>query len=277
MISDIQLENAVQLLRCPACRDNSAVLGPVRDGSFSLRCAECSVNYPVTNGIIDFLSGYEQNPQKGIAQRFMENGLVVSMYEKHFRPAFTRLGSPITYHEEIEWLRDINTDIQVKTVLDLACGTGKYSRLLNSIYQPELVFAVDISMPMLQKSREYAMANGMENVIHIRGDAAALPFKSGAIDRINCFGALHLFPDVPGTLGEISRVSKQKAVFTCLTSRKDKGLFGIGQSLFSRLFSFHFFDEELLKQDMGKVGLVNMQSVRKKMVLMFQCEKQAAD
>lgn len=273
-VGRLHFEKAIAFLACPACPDNSlASLAFIEGPSPALQCAACNARYPVINGVIDFLPDYHEHRQQGLAQWLMENRAVVSVYEKYFRPAFTRMGSPITYEEEMAWLKGVKTGGPVKTVLDLACGTGKYARLLNDFYAPDLVFATDISLPMLEQAVAYAKAAGSKNILHIRADAGALPFKDNSIDRANCFGALHLFPDAPRTLRELGRTVSEDAVFTCLTSRKVR-LMSPVQKIFSLLLTFHFFDEDKLQQALIEAGFGKMDGVvHRQMVLMFGARK----
>lgn len=267
---------ALNFLACPHCGDAPGTrleVGQAGTNPF-LICGNCDSHYPIVNGIIDFCPGIEERSGTGLAQKFMEHKAIVSVYEDYFRPAFTRLGSPIKYEEEIQWLTAIENDIPVYAILDLACGTGKYSRLLNRLYKPEFVFAVDISLPMLEKALSNAKNENIDNIIHIRADAGALPFKNGSLQRTNCFGALHLFPDVPAAIREIGRVSATGAVFSCLTSRKTgRFVTGFGQQIFSKVFSFHFFDENRLEKNLKAAGFDTMKKQHQSMVLLFSCRK----
>ena len=274
------ITKAVQdFLICPHCRNNQeSTLTLILDAPPPfLKCAECDRHYPIINGIIDFCPGIEERTGTGLAQKFMEHKAVVSVYEDYFRPAFTRMGSSIKYNEEIQWLGSVKTDIPVSAVLDLACGTGKYTRLMNRLYQPEIVFSVDISLPMLEQAIVNAEKENIDNIVHIRADAGSLPFKTKSLQRTNCFGALHLFPDVPAAIREIGRVSTTGAVFSCLTSRKTgRFVTGLGQSIFSKLFSFHFFDENQLEKELGSAAFEGMKKKQKQMVLLFSCRKKEA-
>ncbi|MDY6832491.1 MAG: methyltransferase domain-containing protein [Thermodesulfobacteriota bacterium] len=274
---NILLEKALDFLVCPACSANpEASLSFVRAPAPALQCAGCRASYPVVNGVLDFLPDYHEHRQQGLAQWLMENRAVVSVYEKYFRPAFTRMGSPITYEEEMAWLKGVQTGRPVKTVLDLACGTGKYARMLNDFYGPDLVFAADISLPMLEQAVAYANAAGSKNILHIRADAGALPFKDNAIDRANCFGALHLFPDAPRAIRELGRTASEDAVFTCLTGRKVRLLSPV-QKIFSLLMTFQFFDGDRLQQALIEAGFGEMDCVvHRQMVLMFGAVKKQA-
>ena len=273
MNAPANLQNALtEYLICPYCRHiKEAALAyrhtPTRA---ALECTVCKRCYPIVDDIIDFCPGIEQRSGIGLAQKFMEHKGVVSIYERYFRPAFTRLGSSIKYDEEIQWLSRIPTGIPVTAALDLACGTGKYSRLMYRLYRPRFVFAVDISLAMLQKAAACSMEKGRDHIIYIRGDAGALPLRSGMVQRANCFGALHLFPDVTGAIGEIARILPGGAAFSCLTSRQTNGFFiNAGQSAFSRLFSFHFFDEDWLEKSLATAGFELEEKEHKNMVLLF--------
>jgi SAM-dependent methyltransferase len=65
-------------------------------------------------------------------------------------------------------------------------------------------FAVDISHDLLAIGRERLSQTGPARVV--TGDAEALPFPSGAFDRVMCLNAIHHVPDIPAALGELARV-----------------------------------------------------------------------
>jgi ubiquinone/menaquinone biosynthesis C-methylase UbiE/uncharacterized protein YbaR (Trm112 family) len=263
MKNDI-LDRARSLLTCPHCLEESAGElkweSPFRD---LLVCDICRREYPLVDGIIDFIPDFQ--PSSGIAQKFMENRTIVSVYEKYFRPIFTRMGSSITYEDEISWLQEVPVAVSPKYALDMACGTGKYTRLLDEMYHPDIIFGADISLPMLEK----ANANKPANMIFIRCDANCLPFKPQTFSRVNCFGALHLFPDIAKSLAEIRRVMELSGCFTCLTSRNIKGWQTWIQSAFSSLFSFHFFDDAQLEKLLADSGYINVHLFERAMVLLF--------
>ena len=66
------------------------------------------------------------------------------------------------------------------------------------------VFAVDISHDLLKIGRDRLAQTGRARVV--TGDAEALPFASGAFDRVICLNAIHHVPHIPGALGELARV-----------------------------------------------------------------------
>jgi SAM-dependent methyltransferase len=82
-----------------------------------------------------------------------------------------------------------------KTALDLACGTGRYARLLERAGVQRVV-GVDFSMGML------ARATGAR----VRGDLISLPFVSGAFDVVLSGLALGHAADLARCARECARV-----------------------------------------------------------------------
>ena len=90
------------------------------------------------------------------------------------------------------------------TVLDVAAGTGRAGRALAGGVRE--VIALDADATALERGREEASAAGIENILFIRGDAAALPFLDASFRVVLCRFALHRFADPLGPLREIKRV-----------------------------------------------------------------------
>jgi demethylmenaquinone methyltransferase/2-methoxy-6-polyprenyl-1,4-benzoquinol methylase len=86
-------------------------------------------------------------------------------------------------------------DREVRTVLDVAGGTGRASR---AVAGPTPV-VVDVSRPMLQR----AAARGLPAV---QADAGRLPVRDGAVDAVLVVDALHHLPDPSAAVREAHRV-----------------------------------------------------------------------
>ena len=91
-----------------------------------------------------------------------------------------------------------------RSVLDLACGSGIYTRPLARRLGAGRVVGLDISRPMLSYARDRSRAEGLANVDLVRGSALELPFGAATFEVVNCCGALHLLPDVGRALTETS-------------------------------------------------------------------------
>ncbi len=191
------------VLACPKTRRPLQA----RDGALS---GPAGARYPITDGLIDFCSDIASNP--GLAQRTMESPGVARIYEGRFRPALTRLVGGPDYAAESDYLwRHLGEPAGV--VLDLACGTGRYTRMLADHLGADRVLGLDLSVAMLSRAR--AESPGLS---FVRGSAQALPIRTGALSAVVSFGALHLFPDPAAALAEVGRVLAPGGRFVCLTA-----------------------------------------------------------
>ncbi len=87
-------------------------------------------------------------------------------------------------------------------VLDLACGTGDFSRLALQAAAGSRAVAVDLAEPMLQAARR----RGVE--LAVCADAGRLPFRDGAFDCVFVGYGLRNFPDLAVALREAERVTR---------------------------------------------------------------------
>ena len=82
------------------------------------------------------------------------------------------------------------------SVLDLACGTGRYARLA-SLAGARCVVGLDASPAMLARAAIDA---------RVRGDLTSLPFRTGSFDFVISGLAIGHATDLAACLGEIARV-----------------------------------------------------------------------
>ena len=85
--------------------------------------------------------------------------------------------------------------------LDAACGTGRYSELLNSLGYK--VTGMDLSPAMLFKARK----TRNNKINFIEGDLTAIPLKDACIDLTICALALTHLPNIEIALSELKRVT----------------------------------------------------------------------
>jgi ubiquinone/menaquinone biosynthesis C-methylase UbiE/uncharacterized protein YbaR (Trm112 family) len=257
------MDRSLKYLCCPGCRTSELErLDP------GLRCVRCATEYPIKAGIVDFVPRYRA--ASGAAQQAMENPDIVEIYEDQWRPWFTSQGSTVTYQDEDAFLLERLTRGPVGCAIDLAPGTGRYARLLADSCAPEVVLALDISLPMLQKGHAMAREGGYESILFARSDAHALPVRDGAADMLNCFGALHLFETPARSIQELARVASAGAVLTCLTACRSSDPEEVKQQEeFSRRAGFHFFDVEELRALLHSVGFEAFDPEPVGSVLMF--------
>lgn len=88
-------------------------------------------------------------------------------------------------------------------VLDVAAGTGHAARQLAPAARA--VVALDATAAMLARGQAQAVADGLRNVVFVRGDAAALPFLDGSFDLVVCRFAAHHFERPAAVVAEMAR------------------------------------------------------------------------
>lgn len=255
-----------KFLCCPTCKS-----GLEASSDMSLCCTKCGVSFPLTEGIVDFIPTYKGS--RKFLQWAMERQFIVEVYEDFFRPAFTRFfsRSGVSYDKETAWL-DSLLPKDIRYVLDLASGTGRYTEIANTIRSPELVFAIDMSLPMLLTAKRCNDERGVSNVIYLRADAHKLPFKRNTFDTILCFGAMHLFQYPALAINEFSRVLDSKGTFAALTAGSIQGNEKRMQVL-SKLLSWTFFERKWLSDHFAKVDLEMMSYTQSSYVAMFSAQK----
>ena len=92
-------------------------------------------------------------------------------------------------------------------ILDMPIGTGHFTRKFASEHEG-LVVGTDIAHGMLVKTMKVARRDRLDNIVAVRGDAHALPFKSDAFPAIMCSNGLQVIPGLELTLAELHRVLK---------------------------------------------------------------------
>lgn len=88
-------------------------------------------------------------------------------------------------------------------LLDVAAGTGHAARSLAS--RVAVAVAIDLTEEMLQAGRASADAQGISNVIFMRGDALALPFLQESFDVVISRFATHHIQRADLQLSEMAR------------------------------------------------------------------------
>lgn len=158
----------------------------------------------------------------GPTQDLMVTRLVPAIYERYWRPALGRVVKGVTgpgMAEEMRIARLLLGLGEGDTVLDIACGPGNFTRGFARTVGPSgLALGIDGSPTMLERGGEELRRGDASNLVLIRGDATALPFRDESIDAACCFAALHLFSDPFAALDEIGRVLRPGGRVALLTS-----------------------------------------------------------
>jgi demethylmenaquinone methyltransferase / 2-methoxy-6-polyprenyl-1,4-benzoquinol methylase len=95
-------------------------------------------------------------------------------------------------------------------ILDLASGTGDFSRLVRQHLPKARSVAVDVTEKMLY----FARMHGVEEAVC--GDATALPFPADSFDCVFVGYGLRNFPDLGRAMREIERVTRPAGLLVSL-------------------------------------------------------------
>lgn len=114
------------------------------------------------------------------------------------------------------------------TALELGCGPGNYSRMIESVHTGQLV-CLDYSDKMLSVARN---RNRLLGLNYVRGVFEALPFRSGAFQFVTAAFALRDTLDKPRAYHEVSSVLAVNGAFLLIDigkpdNRLIRGFMGI--------------------------------------------------
>lgn len=172
-------------------------------------------------GYLDLLGDAPQaGPSTGVAQRLMHTTAIPRIYENWWRPALGRmakgLGGP-SMAEEHRLAAQLLGLAPGHVVLDVACGTGAFTRSFSDIVGPSgLVIGLDGSRTMLERADRTTA--GHRAVAFLRADAVRPPLVPGSLDAVCCFAALHLFHEPEVALSSFADLLKPGGRLAVLTS-----------------------------------------------------------
>ena len=95
--------------------------------------------------------------------------------------------------------------------LDIATGGGHTALAVAPLVAQ--VTVTDLTPRMLEKARDFILAQGVTNALFQVADAEQLPFSSESFDRVTCRIAPHHFPDISQFVQEVARVLQPGGIF----------------------------------------------------------------
>ncbi len=155
----------------------------------------------------------------GLGPFYMQDPLHVTRYEPATRDAFLDImgenwARELTPSVEDDYLR-AGLESAEGLVLDLACGSGRWTRTLMRQLGGGRVVGLDLSVAMIDLVRA-----ALPELCVVRGTALRLPFADGSLGAVNCSNALQLLPDPREVLREVGRCLGPGGVFTAFTFRR---------------------------------------------------------
>lgn len=126
--------------------------------------------------------------------------------------------------------------VEDKTILEVACGTGRFTNMLAD--QGADIVALDISREMMEQGRDKARAASVaDQVEYMRGDASRLPFPDDHFDAVFAMRFFHLLDSPVNYLQELARVTNDQIFFDTFNRRSARMLYTWLLPMGSRLYS----------------------------------------
>ncbi len=266
-----------EIVKCPRCGEAGTLeLDPFVQNLEFIVCESCGYPVPVANGIPNFAEPLTPETESlSIKQRIMETRLFATIYETPiWRPLHTYVSSGMTIPEQQAELLALAGGNDKDFIVDLACGTGHFTRAFAERWPGAAVFGLDLSMSMLRQGRSLAVKRGAKNILYVRGSIFELPFADSSVDLVNCCGALHLFHDQKTIWREVSRILRPGGVFTAEAVAPDSKIEKI-QELLSARRGFRFLDPEVVRSELAEAGLEDMTWTKRKIILTFRVVKRS--
>lgn len=148
----------------------------------------------------------------------------------HFSKIANRYrGLRATDSEPIAFVAQELGELTCVEAADIGCGDGRYDLLLCKYLGDKLRLAcVDANNDMLEELDIFLRGNGVSSFAAINSTAESLPFRSGALECVFTFNAVHHF-NLPAFLQESARVLKSGGhlfVYTRLQEQNRRNIWG---------------------------------------------------
>ena len=210
-------------------------------------------------GYLDLLGPAEPS-STGWMQDLMLTGIVPRVYARWWRPAFGRVAKGLLGPGMADERRIARLLLGLSPgdgVLDVACGTGSFSRDFgNTVGEEGIVVGIDVSETMLSRAVDDTRAAALgDRVAYVRGDAQELPFVPESFDAVCCFAALHLFADPIRALDRMTTVltaGGRIALFTSVRGRSPP--LRTAESLIGRRSGARLFERDELVEELEARG-----------------------
>ncbi len=193
-------DHSFDLYVCPQCK------GVLQEEADHLHCSACMRNYPIVNGIPDFLLVRSEESQNPYLRDIDKLGRWARLYDTPlwYPLVLSMYAGPgvLSFDQILAYVRKTITPIK-GLVIDVATGPGTYGRRVAG--DGRTVYGIDISQDMMSVGMEKVKREGISGMHFSRADVEALPFGEGVFAAGIASGCLHLFPDTLKALHEISR------------------------------------------------------------------------
>lgn len=146
---------------------------------------------------------------RGCEMDISHNETIQKEFTKQAR-GYGKQGITLVRQDYLKWMVDHLPLEQNFRVLDVAAGTGHFSRAI-ALYVHKVV-AIDTTFEMLKEGRKEVERVGIANIIFAKALAETLPFPDNFFDVVVCRLAIHHFQEPILQVREMYRVCKKDGV-----------------------------------------------------------------
>ena len=172
--------------------------------------------------------------------------------EEYEDKRFSRGGRLIDRRERRAVL-DALAPIEDREVLEIACGTGRFTVMLAE--RGADIVGLDISGAMLSQGRGKARAAGVSDQVEfMRGDAGRLPFPDDSFDTVLAMRFFHLADTPAAYLAEMRRVARETVFFDTFNSFSARTAYNWALPMGSRLYKRSEVERLVAESGLSLVG-----------------------
>lgn len=110
---------------------------------------------------------------------------------------------------EAKELRQLSSLQKNKVILEIGCGNGAGTKIIQKYFCPKEIYAIDLDPRMITLAKEKGITSAQFQV----ASATHLPFGNNSVDAVVDFGVIHHIPNWEKAIQEVHRVLKPRGEF----------------------------------------------------------------
>ncbi len=196
--------STLKALCCPDCQGplslgDEAIPDVIKEGDLS--CLNCGRNFPIENGIVQFIREQELEGLNLRLSRFYKRYSRIEPFLDKL--SFLSMGGERKARNEVLGRLELSGG----RILEVSIGSGANLRHLFEFSGVESIFGLDISAAQLVRCHRFVNKRGWPVELFL-GMAEALPFKPESFDCVFHIGGINFFSDKKRAIDEMIRVAR---------------------------------------------------------------------